>query len=488
MSTEGQQVYSLDETIAITDDSLFNYFLNDDLAHYSYDENSFSPSSDSPHTSPPQLMPDSPEFDTPQIPQVMLPAIIMNKNTLLEIKEECFSSEVTSGLVSPPMIANAVNRTVPPVTPQSHNKKRSLKDSNSAALSRDELLKLSTKGIETGSPSDAASKPVSSEEERQLKRQRRLIKNRESAQLSRMRKKIYIEELERKVSHLTSENDNLAKQLITVSHDKRKLEEEVIYLRNLMKQTGQLSTPNSQLVGQPIKQTSNPKLNTSSKNVKTAGLCLLVVLFSFGLLFNTNSNDIASISQLQPKSAYSARALKSIKEDNMKDVKKEEPSAVAMPLVESIMDTPKLLDSKENREVVSVKKPTDVTQVAPASLKRKKIPIADESAKDLVPVVAEEQVKQLKNNSLQVLPNGPTHHALSRPDTSYIYCSEAQQVHPASAAVGNTPQNIALLIPSSVLNATLDSRLDKSLLEVTCQVLNLHLWPYSTVPNNTMRP
>jgi hypothetical protein len=36
---------------------------------------------------------------------------------------------------------------------------------------------------------------LSPDEERQQKRQRRLIKNRESAQLSRLRKKIYIEEL-----------------------------------------------------------------------------------------------------------------------------------------------------------------------------------------------------------------------------------------------------------------------------------------------------
>jgi len=35
------------------------------------------------------------------------------------------------------------------------------------------------------------SHPLSSEEERQMKRQRRLVKNRESAQLSRMRKKVY---------------------------------------------------------------------------------------------------------------------------------------------------------------------------------------------------------------------------------------------------------------------------------------------------------
>jgi len=92
----------------------------------------------------------------------------------------------------------------------------------------------------------------------------------------------------------------------------------------------------------------------------------------------------------------------------------------------------------------------------------------------------------VKNNSVEVLQT----HSLSRPDTSYIYCSEAQQVHSTTSSLGNArdPQNIALLIPSSVLNATLDPRMDKSLLEVSCQVLNLHLWPMTSVANNTMNP
>jgi hypothetical protein len=82
-----------------------------------------------------------------------------------------------------------------------------------------------------------------------------------------------------------------------------------------------------------------------------------------------------------------------------------------------------------------------------------------------------------------------------RPNTSYIYCPEAQQVMALNNTNNNTdtgsyhgfPENIALLIPSSVLNATLASMnggdnegsaagWDSSLLEVTCQVLNLHVW------------
>ena len=60
----------LEDVVAINDASLFNYFLNDELGNYSYEEVSFSPPSDSPHTSPPQLIPESSEFDNSQLPQV----------------------------------------------------------------------------------------------------------------------------------------------------------------------------------------------------------------------------------------------------------------------------------------------------------------------------------------------------------------------------------------------------------------------------------
>jgi len=125
-------------------------------------------------------------------------------------------------------------------------------------------------------------------------------------------------------------------------------------------------------------------------------------------------------------------------------------------------------------------------QVSTKEMRRKKITIAEESTKELVPVEQQpNNIRLVKNNSVEVIQS----YSLSRPDTSYIYCSEAQQVHStASLDATRDPQNIALLIPSSVLNATLDPRMDNSLLEVTCQVLNLHLWPMSSMANRTMNP
>jgi len=155
----------------INDTDLFNYFLNDELS-CNYDESSLSPSSsDSSQTSPPQLIPDSPEFPSQVVSQMLFDQNPFDKDENVQIKEETVNAlPAGSGVTD----ASGASR------------KRSLKDS-SVALSQEELLKLSSKSFDNYS--QTPSRPISQEEERQLKRQRRLIKNRESAQLSRMRKK-----------------------------------------------------------------------------------------------------------------------------------------------------------------------------------------------------------------------------------------------------------------------------------------------------------
>jgi hypothetical protein len=110
------------------------------------------------------------------------------------------------------------------------------------------------------------------DEERQFKRQRRLIKNRESAQKSRMRKKMYIEDLEAKVRTLTAQQDKLC-------HENAALKEEISYLTRFINKTPGLAEEVAK--GRPPKGAVAPM-----HNVKAAGVCLLVVLFSFGLMFN----------------------------------------------------------------------------------------------------------------------------------------------------------------------------------------------------------
>lgn len=109
------------------------------------------------------------------------------------------------------------------------------------------------------------------DEERQVKRQRRLIKNRESAQKSRMRKKMYIEDLETKVKSLATHNDILLQE-------NNALKEEITYLTKFINKTPGLA---EEIAHSRPKGTVPP-----IRNVKAAGVCLLIVLFSFGLFFN----------------------------------------------------------------------------------------------------------------------------------------------------------------------------------------------------------
>jgi regulator of replication initiation timing len=106
------------------------------------------------------------------------------------------------------------------------------------ALSRDDLLKLSSKSLETYAQNLAATRPLTEEEERQLKRQRRLIKNRESAQLSRQRKRMFIEELESQVSGLQADNRDLVKQVASLTSENQTLKDELKNLQALIKQPG----------------------------------------------------------------------------------------------------------------------------------------------------------------------------------------------------------------------------------------------------------
>ena len=75
-----------------------------------------------------------------------------------------------------------------------------------------------------------AQKQLSPEEEREMKKQKRLIKNRESAQKSRQRRKAYIEELEQKVAVLAAQGEQMAQE-------NKVLKDDIAYLLNVLKKT-----------------------------------------------------------------------------------------------------------------------------------------------------------------------------------------------------------------------------------------------------------
>jgi len=74
------------------------------------------------------------------------------------------------------------------------------------------------------------------DDELQVKRNRRLVKNREAAQLFRQRQKAYINDLEQKVEKLSTENVTLQSKVDLLSAENKLIKEQLGYLRNFISQ------------------------------------------------------------------------------------------------------------------------------------------------------------------------------------------------------------------------------------------------------------
>jgi len=271
-----------------SNDDLFSFFESDDLAHDNIsDSNSDFSSGLSPFSSPLRsdaadfmLLSGSPEpeidptraleFIQPEVLDMIQPKMEPNTNTL--------HSTVTINIPAPQMpIARTdtksekaqtkSNKTGKPavIKPQKNNrklcegisngKKRPNMTTNTAtpasipstntnntawkvpgkngplSLSREDLLQLTSKAFENYIRQVLSVRKLSQDEMDQLKKQRRLIKNRESAQLSRNRKKIHVDEIESKLNTLVTERDAANRQLAIVSMERDKLKQELAALR-----------------------------------------------------------------------------------------------------------------------------------------------------------------------------------------------------------------------------------------------------------------
>lgn len=163
-------------------------------------------------------------------------------------------------------------------------------------LGREHLLALSSVTFENYVNRLQAVRELTPDEKKEIKRQRRLIKNRESAQASRQRKKSYLDKLEQKVAAINSVNAQLREQLSAMQTQNRALvaenkalKEQVARLQSALQKTNGLSSlidSGTKLVA----ATQTPDTNSNgttrvSPNARAAGVCLLVLLFSFGILF-----------------------------------------------------------------------------------------------------------------------------------------------------------------------------------------------------------
>jgi len=336
--------YNLDGQFSVKD--FEQYFLQNDFSASSdLSPVSFSPSLDqiSPQGSPDREQASPPSYI--DLPVLSIPPIPTIQPALYNIEPQnyIFEQEPQSHIISIKDEDLAKQNAVP-----TNSRKRKTVNSR-VQIPREELLKMTSHSKESSPPlTTPESRPLTPEEDRMIKRQKRLIKNRESAQLSRLRKKIYIEELERKVSLVSAEN--------------KALQDEVMYLRNMIKQLGGVTPPpglfNTVPQNSPIPNMFSSVGTVSKfpqKNLGTAGVCLLIVLFAFGLFFN-NTNDPVSdrptflrqpIPEVLPK--LTGRTLKSLSSDD--EESEEQPDDLATQLVQKTLSKARRAIAEEINQV-----------------------------------------------------------------------------------------------------------------------------------------
>ncbi|GAM29039.1 hypothetical protein SAMD00019534_122150, partial [Acytostelium subglobosum LB1] len=366
-------------------------------------------------------------------------------------------------------------------------------------LTREELLKLSGKEPVKITEQDSAVLA----DERSFKKQRRLVKNRESAQLSRMRKKIFIEDLEKKISDLTSEN--------------KSLRDEVLYLQGILKQVSK----NHPEVSRQIQHHESMR----TKNAKAAGVCLLIMIFSIGIFLNPQ--QATQSQQLQPFTnslINTRRVISNVENNNIALPEITSPEYIqSSDVMDGLTAAAAATASSSSMSSSSLKTPKRALEPAPSTptqQEKKRIRIIPTSEDDasttdhLTSVGRIESPRPTRVNredsSSPATPNivgdgdfnivpssryqdGPVH-------SSYIICSDqprmvSNNLNQTTQSLLNsnpaTPLTIGLLIPSDTLGINVTNGnlpQERAILEISCQVNNIRIWNPLSIQDHLQSP
>jgi len=127
---------------------------------------------------------------------------------------------------------------------------------------------------------------LTNEETNIVKDIRRRIKNRESARKCRQNRKNKMESLEEKIKDLNEETHQLQEDIVSYRKENQCLTDEINYLQNVIN--------NNPVFGTIFQEYSNAPPEKRQEILKTSissqSFFLLAVMFSFGILFNVDSN------------------------------------------------------------------------------------------------------------------------------------------------------------------------------------------------------
>jgi len=260
-------------------------------------------------------------------------------------------------------------------------------------------------------------------EKNELKRQRRLIKNRESAQASRQRKKSFLEDLEKKVHSLKMENDSLKEKIAELKNEKEQLKKEV-----------------------------------ASKNFDSRALDLQQIL---------QSNDLKSFFAFGwffKNLMYHHDSVKAMLE------LKRQSEAISAKNMFVLGDIP---SQEIDRRRLAIK-PENPDRMVTRSTKRKRGENLSQQKK-----IKTRKISQTNQQNINFLGGNPKI-TNWKPNTTYLMCSNVCQISPPSDVqnFGNSPQMISFLIPPDSLGSSEEiSQGTPSVLEVTCSVSDINFLP-----------
>jgi len=307
---------------------------------------------------------------------------------------------------------------------------------------------------------------LSAGEKNEIRKQLRLVKNRESAQASRLRKKNYIDDLEHRVSLLQSENCNLRTNISSLHNENTQLKSEVVYLKGVVNNGGlskvlsQGATFFSKLSQQQQQQQSGGKPSGPAVTARSAGVVLMVVLFSVGLMFNSQGV------------LYNAAPLKSAFHE-------AKPGRV--------LNHANYKPTSEVRDVLAVLEQSEAPTQRIRQLVEKQRAMPDSGSHKVLD--DRRAPKQLEARPAASETYSMESHDVSpisdwKPNTTYLLCPDVQKLNPPTDIKSDPslPTQISLLIPAHSLavgagDSDSGSGRD-SLLEITCRVIEVTSRPY----------
>lgn len=198
-----------------------------------------------------------------------------------------------------------------------------LKDGRFTELSSEELIKLDGDQIELYIQTLRSFRNLSSGEEKETKRIRRLIKNREYAQSSRNKKKEYVDVIEQEVDELKKETQDLNEKVSCLEEENNSLRAQLAQIGNLLKGMDndilkKVSEITAAFSSTP-KEDSSSKTKRPAKKAKTVALFIFLFTFVFSCFSASspffsgpvvfNSPTSSSVSPSGTNNAFSTRLL-----------------------------------------------------------------------------------------------------------------------------------------------------------------------------------